>query len=132
KQSPGALLHAYASRTQATASRTRGFRSTHCRDSTGIGDAMTKLLRRLHYWIHRHRLQAELEDEIEFHRALKKEELERSGVSAQDAAPAASRSMGNILLAREDARSVWIWPMVDRFSQDLRFTLRLFRKNPAF
>jgi len=59
---------------------------------------MTKLLRRLRYLMQRDRMEADLAEEIAFHQAM----IERDG------APAAA--MGNVTLAREDARGVWIWP----------------------
>ena len=40
--------------------------------------------------------------------------------------------MGNVVLAREDARATWIWPSLERFGQDLRYGARLLRKQPAF
>src|SRR5204863_13640 len=82
------------------------------------GDHMSKLFRRLRYWLNRSRFEAELQDEMEFHRNLKRQEMERSGVDTADAAAAATRSMGNILVAREDARGVWIWTWLDRLSED--------------
>src|SRR5437867_3388798 len=93
---------------------------------------MTKLIRRFRYWFNRHRLQAELDEEVEFHHTLKRQEMVRAGLTPGDAASAATRSMGNILIAREDARSVWIWPWLDRLSQDVRYSVRMFRRNPGF
>jgi hypothetical protein len=61
---------------------------------------MSKLLRRLRYWICRRDLEKELAEEIEFHRALKQQELERTGLSADQAANGSSRALVNVLLAR--------------------------------
>ena len=52
-------------------------------------------------------MDGELAEEIEFHRALKQEEMEREGASPDDAAIASRRALGNVLLAREDARVAW-------------------------
>ena len=81
---------------------------------------MAKLLRRLRYWLHRGNMDAELAEEMEFHRAM----LAKDG-----AAPAA---MGNTTLAREDARGVWIWPWLESLWQDVAYGMRTMRRQPAF
>jgi putative ABC transport system permease protein len=93
---------------------------------------MRRLLRHLHYWIHRHRIEAELEEELEFHRAARQSALETSGLSAAAAADAARRALGNTLLAREDARAVWIWPWLESVWQDVRNAARALRREPSF
>ena len=40
--------------------------------------------------------------------------------------------MGNVTLAREDARAVWIAPWIDSAWQDVAYALRMFRRAPAF
>jgi predicted permease len=92
---------------------------------------MNKLWRRIQYWINHRQLQADLEEEMEFHRAMKREEFERAGMQPDESFVAASRSMGNLLNAREDARHVWVWPHVERFFQDVRYGFRMLRKSPA-
>ena len=59
---------------------------------------LMRLVRRIDHWLHRRRREAELAEEMAFHRA----ELARRS-------PAAG-GFGNATLAREDARSVWIAP----------------------
>jgi predicted permease len=93
---------------------------------------MQRLLRRLRYWLTRRRREAELLEEIEGHRALAQDALERSGVPAPEAASAARRALGNELLAREDARAVWIAPRLDSLWQDARYAVRTLRANAAF
>lgn len=79
-----------------------------------------RLLRRLRYWLDRRRLDAELAEELEFHRSM----LASSG------APAVA--MGNVTLAREEARAVWIWPWLESIWQDAVFAWRGMRRAPAF
>jgi putative ABC transport system permease protein len=93
---------------------------------------MMKLLRHLHYWIHRHRIEAELEEELEFHRASRQAALEKRGLPAEAAADAARRALGNTRLAREDARAVWIWPWLESIWQDVRNAARALRREPSF
>jgi predicted permease len=75
-----------------------------------------KLLRRIDYWMNRRKRDAELAEELDFHRA--------QGDPAHQ--------LGNTTLAREDARAVWIWPWLESIAQDLRYALRNLRRNPGF
>jgi predicted permease len=93
---------------------------------------MRRLLRRLQYWIHQRRLEQELAEEIETHRALKQKELETSGLPDREAAVESRRALGNALLAREDSRSTWITPWLDHMWQDIGYGLRQLRRNPGF
>jgi len=75
---------------------------------------------------------ADLRDEIETHRALRQSALERDGLGSQDAAWASQRALGNVTLAVEDVREVWVSRAVDQLWQDLRIAVRGLRKNPVF
>ena len=85
---------------------------------------MGKLHRRLYYWVHQRRIARELNDEIELHRSLKQEELERTGLASAQAATQARRALGNALISHEDARGVWISPWLDQLWQDIRYGAR--------
>ena len=63
---------------------------------------------------------------------MAQEDLERSGSSPTEADHQARRALGNELMAREDARAVWIAPRLDRCWQDIRFAVRQIRRAPAF
>src|SRR5215471_8967909 len=91
---------------------------------------MGKLFRRIHYWINRRRADAELAEEIEFHRALKQKNLERSGVPPAAADAASRRELGNTLRAREEARDVWGWTWFDDTVRDVRYAWRTILKMP--
>jgi predicted permease len=80
-----------------------------------------KLLRRLAYWWRRRRNDRELELELEVHRLLHRE-----------ADHASRRALGNVLLAREESREAWLGRRLDEISQDLRYGLRFFLRNPGF
>jgi hypothetical protein len=93
---------------------------------------MRKLIRRLWYLARRRQWEADLVEEIDFHRALKQRELEDRGADPTDAAIATRRALGNTLLATDRARDVWIWPWLQDVSQDVRFAGRLLTKDRAF
>jgi len=93
---------------------------------------MIKLLRRFQFWIRQRQIEAELAEEIEIHRAMKQEQLEQSGLHSGEAASASQRILGNITLAREDSREVWIWPWLESVWQDLAYAARNLRGQPVF
>ncbi|HEY3886158.1 MAG TPA: ABC transporter permease, partial [Vicinamibacterales bacterium] len=90
------------------------------------------LLRRLHSWIRWRDIDAGLRDELECHRAEVQRALEAEGMRHADAARESRRRMGNLTLAREDAREIWIWRRLDGVVQDVRYALRTFRRHAAF
>jgi predicted permease len=87
--------------------------------------------RRLGYWLRGRRAAVELEDELQFHREMAERDLLQRGEPALDAARAARRAMGNTLLAREDARAVWVAPWLDGLWQDVRHGVRSLRRSPG-
>jgi macrolide transport system ATP-binding/permease protein len=92
---------------------------------------MSTWFRRLLYWLRQSRHDRELREEIEAHRSLRAAHLERDGMTSQHADAESRRAIGNVLLAREDVRELWLgsWPT---FWQDLRYGMRSLRKNALF
>ena len=93
---------------------------------------MRELLRRMWYALRQRRFEADLAEEIEFHRAMARRELEQRGVTRSDAEQASHRIMGNLTLAREDSRGVWIWPWLESIWQDAAYAMRNLRRQPGF
>src|SRR5438552_11645768 len=54
------------------------------------------------------------------------------GMSSDEARAAARRRIGNPLRLREQSREPWTFPRVETFAQDVRHSLRLMRRDPAF
>jgi len=90
------------------------------------------LLRRLRARIRYRRFDAELAEEIEFHRAMKRRDWERARLAATEARLMSHRDMGNVTLARETSRAVWIGAWVDSLRQDVRYAFRSLRAQPGF
>ena len=93
---------------------------------------MRKLFRRITYFLHRRHAERELQQEVEFHRVLQAERLERDGLDAATAHRESVRVMGNVTLAREDARGVWIWPWLESVWRDVAYACRLIVFRPGF
>ena len=88
-------------------------------------------LRRLAYLLRQSRHDADLREEIEAHRSLRAAHLEREGLTPQQAADASQRAIGNVLLAREDVRDLWLGSW-DTWWQDVRYGTRTFARSPSF
>src|SRR5882724_13432709 len=80
----------------------------------------------------RSRLYGDLSQEIQEHLEEKIEELVAGGMSRKEAAYAAHREFGNVMLTKEDSRRVWRWAAMEDFFTDVRFGARMLRKNPGF
>ena len=74
----------------------------------------------------------ELADEIESHLQLHIDDNIRAGMSPQEARRVAVMKLGGIDQAKEAYRDRATIPFLESVVQDLRFTLRQLRRNPAF
>jgi predicted permease len=93
---------------------------------------MRGLWRRLWNVLYRRRWEAELEEEMAFHREMKEHELARQGASAKDAPAAARRAMGNLTLMREEARYAVVPIWLDSVRRDLVYAARSLSAHSSF
>lgn len=93
---------------------------------------MRRLLRRVGYWIRHRQHEEALTEELEFHRSMKQEDLEREGMPPDDAAIHSRRALGNTLAAIERSRETWTWSWLDQFIRDARIGARSLLRAPGF
>jgi predicted permease len=93
---------------------------------------MNTIVRRLVHFLRCSSHEIDLREEIETHRALRQAALERDGLEPAEAALASRRAMGNVTLAVEDVREVWVLRAIDEAWQDVKIALRLLGKSPSF
>jgi putative ABC transport system permease protein len=78
------------------------------------------------------RAERELAAEIEAHLALMQEEFERRGMAPDEARRKARVKLGGVEQAKELHREARSFSWVESLSQDVRFALRMLRKNRGF
>src|SRR5262249_24211347 len=74
----------------------------------------------------------DFDDEIETHLRLLTERYVRQGMSGDEAARAARRQFGNVTLLQEKHRDMRGIRFIETFLQDLKYGLRMLRRNPGF
>ena len=75
---------------------------------------------------------ADLTQEIEFHVQAETDENIARGMAAGEARLAARRKLGNPALIREDIYAMKTSAQLEIIWQDIKYSLRLLRKNPVF
>src|SRR5436853_5755032 len=72
--------------------------------------------------IRRRQLEADLDDELAFHKAMRD----------SDRTPEGTRWFGNVTRLKEQCREQWTFPLIESTLDDVRYALRRVSKAPAF
>ena len=73
-----------------------------------------------------------LDEDIRDHIERETQDNIDRGMAPEEARRRAMLAFGNVALAKEDTRRVWVWAWLDEARQDLRYAARTLRKSPAF
>ena len=89
-------------------------------------------LRRFRSTIFRSKLDEDFAEETKFHLDERTDEYVKAGMTYEEARREAHRRLGNLAVAREQARDVDTFRWFADLEQDVRYALRQLRRNPGF
>lgn len=95
-------------------------------------DRLRKLALRLRALLKREQVERELDEELGFHIDMEIEVNRRRGMSPEAARTEALRSFGGVERFKEECREARGLTPLEDLAGDLRYGLRILRKNPAF
>ena len=87
---------------------------------------------RLRSLFRRRQVEQELDEELQYHIERKIEEYTAGGMSPEEARSAALREMNGLEQRKEECRDLRGVNFIEHFWQDLRFGVRMLRRNPGF
>ena len=88
--------------------------------------------RRLANTFRRRRLDDDIDAELKFHVEMRAADLEREGMTADDARRTARRLLGNDAALRDRTRESDVWIRLETALQDARYAARLLWRTPIF
>jgi predicted permease len=87
---------------------------------------------RLKALFRRNAVESELDEELRFHLERQVEKLMRSGLTRQEAVRRARIEFGGVESVKEECREARGVRLLETLGHDLRYALRMWRKNPGF
>ena len=82
--------------------------------------------------VNRKRLERDLEEELQFHLAMREEKNRTLGLAGDEAQTAARRQFGNVTLVKEDCHELWIFSWIETLWKDVQYAARILAKEPGF
>ena len=89
-------------------------------------------MRQLTTWLRRKKLERDLESELSDHVQRRIADLQKSGISPEQACRQANLELGGLATIQEEVRDVWLGRWLRDVAFDLRFSARSFFKMPTF
>ncbi|MGH9573196.1 MAG: ADOP family duplicated permease [Candidatus Acidiferrales bacterium] len=89
-------------------------------------------MRPLTNWFRRKSLERDLDRELRYHFDRLAGDLERSGLSAEEARRQATLELRGVAQIQEEVRDIWFTRWLRDLAYDLRFSLRSFLRTPSF
>ena len=90
------------------------------------------MIRQLTNWFRRRNLEGGLDRELRYHLDRRVSDLEKSGLTIDEARRQASLELGGVAQIQEEVRDVWLTRWLRDFAYDLRFSARSFLRTPSF
>ncbi|HEX7363256.1 MAG TPA: ABC transporter permease [Bryobacteraceae bacterium] len=97
-----------------------------------LAEWMNILWRRSKVLLRRRQLDRDLNDELQFHFAMREQKLQEEGSTAEEAHYSARRQFGNATEVKEANREMWGFALLETVWQDLCYGLRQSRRSPGF
>jgi hypothetical protein len=129
QQTPGEVLSTDRRGTPATQ---RGSRPLESHGGGDLPHYAAGIILRVRAFFLRRRLDRDLDDEMQFHLAMREQKYLDQGMSAAEARAAARRQFGSPANIREVCRDLWTFVWLETFWQDVRYGMRQLRRSPGF